>query len=282
MRRRFSRSYIIVIAGIVSALAAWALWIEPARLVVVEEPVGVPWPGRGALRVAVLTDLHVGSPFNGLGKLHDVVDRTNAARPDLVCILGDLVIQDVIGGHFVPPETIGGELARLRPVVGTFAVLGNHDGWLDHDRVRRALETSGVRVVENSAVRVATGAGPVWVAGVSDLWTGRHDLSAALAPVNDDGGPVLLLTHNPDIFPMVPPRVTLTLAGHTHGGQVKLPWIGRPIVPSQFGQRFAAGQIVEGGRRMFVATGIGTSILPIRFGVPPTVSILVLGGRGIS
>jgi len=282
LRQRISRSCIIVCAGIVSALAAWALWIEPSRLVVVEEQVEVPWSGHGALRVAVLTDLHVGSPFNGLAKLHDVVDRTNAARPDLVCILGDLVIQGIIGGHFIPPETIGGELARLRPAVGTFAVLGNHDGWLDHDRVRRALETSGARVVEDTAVRVATRAGPVWVAGVSDLWTGRHDLAAALAPVEDDGAPVLLLTHNPDIFPMVPSRVTLTLAGHTHGGQVQLPLIGPPIVPSQFGKRFAAGQIVEGGRRMFVATGIGTSILPVRFRVPPTVSILVLGGRGIS
>jgi uncharacterized protein len=282
LRQRLLKSYIIVIAGIVSALAGWALWIEPARLVVVEEQVDVPWLGRSALRVAVLTDLHVGSPFNGVAKLRDVVDRTNAARPDLVCILGDLVIQGVIGGHFIPPETIGGELARLRPAIATFAVLGNHDGWLDHDRVQRALEMSGAHMVEDTAVRVATAAGPVWIAGVSDLWTGRHDLAAALALVKDDGAPVLLLTHNPDIFPMVPSRVTLTLAGHTHGGQVQLPLIGAPIVPSQFGQRFAAGQIVEGGRHMLVATGIGTSIFPVRFRVPPTVSILVLGGRGLS
>jgi predicted MPP superfamily phosphohydrolase len=122
----------------------------------------------------------------------------------------------------------------------------------------------------------------VWIAGISDLWTGRHDLSAALAAVTDDLAPVLLLTHNPDVFPMVPARVTLTLAGHTHGGQVRLPFIGRPVVPSQFGARFAAGHIVEGGRHLFVATGIGTSIVPIRFRVAPTVSILVLGGAGIS
>jgi predicted MPP superfamily phosphohydrolase len=81
---------------------------------------------------------------------------------------------------------------------------------------------------------------------------------------------------------MVPARVTLTLAGHTHGGQVRLPFIGRPVVPSQFGARFAAGHIVEGGRHLFVATGIGTSIVPIRFRVAPTVSVLVLGGAGIS
>jgi predicted MPP superfamily phosphohydrolase len=87
---------------------------------------------------------------------------------------------------------------------------------------------------------------------------------------------VVLLTHNPDVFPFVPGRVALTLAGHTHGGQVRLPLIGRPVVPSQFGQRFAAGHVVEGGRHLFVATGIGTSILPVRFRVPPTVTLLTL------
>jgi predicted MPP superfamily phosphohydrolase len=264
------------------ALAAWAFFVEPARLVVVGERVDVAWPSRAPLRVAVLTDLHVGSPFNGLAKLHDVVDRTNAARPDLVCILGDLVIQGIIGGRFVAPEVIAGELMRLRPAVGTFAVLGNHDGWFDHDRILRALEMAGVRMVEDTAVRVATPSGPVWIAGISDLWTGRHDLQEALAAVTDDRTPVLLLTHNPDVFPTVPRRVTLTLAGHTHGGQVRLPWVGSPVVPSQFGKRFAAGHIVEGGRHMFVATGIGTSILPVRFFVPPTVSILVVSRAGIS
>ena len=90
------------------------------------------------------------------------------------------------------------------------------------------------------------------------------------------GEPVLLLTHNPDVFPMVPDRVALTIAGHTHGGQVRLPWIGAPIVPSRFGQRFAAGHVVEGNRHLFVATGVGTSIIPVRFRVPPAVTILRL------
>jgi len=124
-----------------------------------------------------------------------------AAQPDVICILGDLVIQGVLGGHFVPPEEIVIELARLRAPAGVVAVLGNHDGWLDHDRVRQALETISIRVVEDTAIRLDTPAGLLWVAGISDLWTGRHDLSAALAAVADDGAPVLLLTHNPDVFP---------------------------------------------------------------------------------
>jgi len=265
------------VGSVVVILGLWAFWIEPASLTVSERALSLPWPGERPLRVAVLTDLHVGSPFNGMAKLHSTVDRTNAAKPDVICILGDLVIQGVLGGRFVPPEEIAAELARLRAAAGVVAVLGNHDGWLDHDRVRHAVETAGIRVIEDTAIRLNTPAGPVWVAGLSDLWTGAHDLAAALAAVADNDTPVLLLTHNPDVFPSVPERVTLTLAGHTHGGQVRLPIAGALIVPSRFGQRFAAGHVVEGGRHLFVATGVGTSILPVRFRVPPTVTVLTLG-----
>jgi uncharacterized protein len=123
---------------------------------------------------------------------------------------------------------------------------------------------------------VETASGSVWIAGVSDLMTGMPDAAAAVAAARDDDAPVILMTHNPDIFPSVPDRVALTLAGHTHGGQVKLPLLGTPVVPSRFGSRFAAGHIVEGGRHLYVATGLGTSILPVRFRVPPTITILTL------
>ena len=269
-----------VAGGTALVLSLWAFWLEPASLTVAEHQVKLDWRAEKSLRVAILTDLHVGSPFNGIAKLRETVERTNAAQPALICILGDLVIQGVVGGRFVPPEEIAAELKHLRAPAGVVAVLGNHDGWLDHDRVRNALEGAGIRVVEDMAASLDTPAGPVWVAGISDLWTGRHDLAAAMSFVKDDGAPVLLLTHNPDVFPLIPDRVTLTLAGHTHGGQVRLPLAGRPIVPSKFGQRFAAGHVVEGGRHLFVATGVGTSILPVRFRVPPAVTILTLSRVG--
>jgi len=257
----------------------WGLWLEPSSLIVAEQQISLRWATHRPVRIAILTDLHVGSPFNGIAKLREIVDRTNEARPDMICILGDLVIQGVLGGRFVAPEEIATELKRLRAPAGIAAVLGNHDAWLDHDRVRDALERNGIRVLEEKAARYDTASGPLWVAGVSDLWTGRHDIAAALSAVKDDGAPVILLTHNPDIFPLVPDRVALTLAGHTHGGQVRLPFVGRPVVPSRFGQRFAAGHVVEDGRHLFVATGLGTSILPVRFRVPPAVTVLTLVAR---
>jgi predicted MPP superfamily phosphohydrolase len=275
--RRLRRWRLILAAAGCAILGAglWAFWLEPASLTVVEERIALSWSARGSVRIAVLTDLHVGSPFNGIAKLRETVDRTNAARPDVICILGDLVIQGVPGGRFVAPEKIAEELGRLRATSSVMAVLGNHDGWLNHDRVRDALERNGIRVIEETAVRLTTPAGPLWVAGVSDLWTGRHDVAAALGVVKNDDAPVILMTHNPDLFPLVPDRVAL--AGHTHGGQVRLPFLGRPIVPSRFGQRFAAGHVVEGGRHLFVATGVGTSILPVRFRVPPAIAVLTVG-----
>jgi len=275
-RRRLWPWGLGLIGCVTLALGLWAFWLEPASLSVLEERVSLRWPADRSLRIAVLSDLHVGSPFNGLAKVRDTVDRTNAAQPDLICILGDFVIQGVVGGRFVAPEEIAAELKNLRAPAGVVAVLGNHDGWFDHDRVRNALERNGIRVVEDTAARLNTPAGPLWVAGISDLYTGRHDLKAAMAAVEDDGAPVILLMHNPDLFPQVPDRVTLTLAGHTHGGQVRLPFIGRPVVPSEFGQRFAAGHVIEGGRHLYVSTGVGTSILPVRFRVPPVVAMLTL------
>jgi predicted MPP superfamily phosphohydrolase len=239
-----------------AALGLSAFWLEPASLTTQEVTLSVGWPLPRPLRIVVLTDLHVGSPYNGMDKLRSVVDRSNAANAGLVCLLGDVVmIEGVVGGRTVPPETIAPELGRLRARAGVFAVLGNHDGWFDHHRVRLALAQYGIHVVEDTAVRADTDAAALWVAGISDLWTGKHD---------------------PDVFPEVPRRVTLTLAGHTHGGQVKIPFFGPPIVPSRYGRRFAAGHVVEGGRHMFVATGVGTSILPVRFLVPPAVTVLTL------
>jgi predicted MPP superfamily phosphohydrolase len=267
-----------LLAGL--GLGLWAFVAEPASLRVREYPLAIPgWPaGRAGMRIALLSDLHTGSPYNGIDKLAEVVARTNAARPDLVLVAGDLVIQDVMGGRFVPPEEIATALSRLRAPLGVYAVLGNHDRWLDARRVIAALSRVGIPVLEDRAVEISRGGRggpPFWLVGISDYWTGPHDVRGALAQVTD-GAPVLAFTHNPDLFPQVPSRVSLTLAGHTHGGQVYLPLLGRLVVPSRFGERYAFGHVVENGRHLFVTAGVGTSIVPVRFLVPPEISVLRL------
>ena len=258
------------------ALGLWSFWLEPASLRVQTVDIPVDWPYVRPLRVALVSDLHVGAPYHGLARLPSTVDRINATTPDLIFIAGDVVTLGVLGGQFTTPEAIAQELRRLRAPSGVFAVLGNHDRLFSALRVRVALEAAGIRVLEDTASLVDTPSGRVWVAGLTDFWTGPHNLGRTLAAVTDTTTPVLLLTHNPDVFPRIPPRVMLTLAGHTHGGQVRLPLIGSPIVPSRYGQRYVRGLVIEGNRRLFVSTGIGTSDLPIRLGVPPTIFVLSL------
>ncbi len=135
-------------------------------------------------------------------------------------------------------------------------------------------------VLDNEALRLDRAGQPLWLVGIADALTGNPRIDVALGKV-PAGDPVVLLTHNPDLFDHeVPERVVLTLAGHTHGGQVRLPLIGAPIVPSAFGQRYAEGIVVEGKRTLFVTPGIGTSVLPIRLGVPPEISLLSLVADG--
>jgi hypothetical protein len=249
--------------------------IEPDRLVVNEVRIPLPgWPeALDDLRVAVLTDIHAGSPHIDLEKLDRIVATVNREEADLVVLLGDYLIRGVLGGRFIEPEAIAARLSALRARLSVVSVLGNHEWWFHGDRVRRAFLAEGMVVLEDEVLRIKVKERGLWIAGLADEWTRGADLEGTLRRVTDDE-PVMALTHNPDLFPRVPPRVTLTLAGHTHGGQVRLPFIGSPIVPSAYGQRYARGHIEEGGRHLFVSVGIGTSILPVRFGVPPEISLL--------
>ena len=267
--KRNLKLVIILFTIVFASFGLWAFWLEPASLRVHEETLSISWP-RQPLRVAILTDLHIGSPHNDLPQLKRLVAKTNATRPDLICIHG------VIGGEFVPPEPIANELENLRARLGVVAVLGNHDYWLDAARVTNALTNNGIIVLSDSAMTLGAAGDSFWLVGVSDLWAGEHNITAAMQFVTDDH-PVIPITHNPDLFPRVPIRVNLTLAGHTHGGQVRLPFLGAPVVPAN--PRYTAGHIVEDGKHLYVATGTGTSIMPVRFRVPPEVAVVTVKGH---
>ena len=271
------RNSVVIFLSVLLALSLWVFVIEPSSLTVHKETLHIPnWSQEHqGMKVAVLSDLHIGSPFAALDKLKRVVDQTNAEKPDIVVILGDFVITSVIGGKFVEPEPIAEVLKGLSAPLGVFAILGNHDWWYNGQRVTAALSQIGIVVLNNEARRVEYNGKPFWIDGVADKSSRKPDIDGSLEKVPTDEG-VIIITHSPDIFPDIPSRVSLTLAGHTHGGQVNIPFIGRPVVPSRFGQRYAAGHIVEDGRHLFVTTGIGTSIFPVRFRVPPEVVILTL------
>lgn len=263
-----------------AAAFVWGFWFEPQRLVVTETELALPgWPKPlSGLRVALLSDLHVGSPFWDLPALGRLVERTNAEKPDLILLAGDYQINDVPGGVFVPVEPIAECLSRLKAPLGVFAVLGNHDWWNEGERTRKAFTDHGIVVLEESFRKLEQHQAPFYLVGLADQITRSSAPQTALAGV-PAGAPTLLLVHEPDVFESFPRlgiSPTLTLAGHTHGGQVWLPLLGRRVVPSRFGERYAYGHIFENGRHLFVTSGVGTSVMPIRFLVPPEIAILVL------
>jgi len=270
----------IVLVFVLGMLVIWAFVLEPSCVSVRHPTITLlGWHAEhNDLKIAVLADLHVGAPHMSLHKLQEIVERTNAEAADLVVLLGDLVIHGVLGGRFIEPEPITEVLKNLWAPCGVIAVLGNHDWWYNGERVGKALQQAGIHVLENDVMRIDREGQSFWLAGLADLWTRKPDIEATLRRIPLDRNPIIMLTHNPDVFPDIPARVSLTLAGHTHGGQVNLPFIGRPIVPSQFGQRYAIGHITEQGRHLFVSGGIGTSIIPMRFRVPPEIVILTIRG----
>ncbi len=276
---QLKRSKAIITALFVTAtvLGFWAFVLEPDFLATHTYALRLPrWNADLAgLRVVVLADLHTGSPYNGIDKLKKIVKLTNGLKPDLIVIPGDLVIQGVFGGAFVAPEVAATELAQLKAPMGVWVSMGNHDYWLDARRVAAALEREKIGVLQDDAVQIKKGSAHFWLVGISDFLEGPHDVEKALSKVND-AAPVLMFTHNPDIFPTLTNQFSLLIAGHTHGGQVNFPFVGRPIVPSRFGERFAHGHVIEDGRHMFVSTGLGTSIFPVRFRVVPEISLLEL------
>ena len=275
--RRALRLSLVVRLGVVT-LALWAFVIEPRRLMVHSATLTLPgWPSAlVGLRVVAISDLHVGGPHMSLARLARVVARANELEPDVIVLLGDFVSTARVGGS---PDVaaIGTTLGQLRARLGVYAVLGNHDWWHGGPEVRRALSANGIAVIDDEAVPIVREGARAWLVGIADFTT-QHPHPARMLeekqlPVEE---PIICITHDPDVFPRVPARVALTLAGHTHGGQVRVPFFGAPVVPSVYRQRYVAGLVHEAGHQLFVTTGVGTSILPVRFGVVPELAVLTI------
>ena len=263
-------------------LGVWSLGIEPRRLIVRPASLATHlWPETmDPLRIAVISDLHVGAPHINLAKVDQVVKRVNRLQADLVVLLGDYVIQNVPFGKFVEPRLIMKRLGRLEARLGVLSVLGNHDWWYDGVAVGQALEQAGIPVLENQSTCIETGNGRFWVAGLADRTTRQPDIKGTLAEVPEDE-PVIMLSHDPAVFPDIPARVPLTLAGHTHGGQVKLGNLSPPLHSNGHTYDHLHGWTRDGTKSMFVAAGIGTSVVPMRFKVPPEVVLITLRSRAV-
>lgn len=281
-----------MLAGLILAGGAyWALWHEPNTLVVEHYEIGLPgWEkSLDGYKIIAISDIHGGSVGVTPEKIRLLVDRANEQDPDLIVLLGDFVSQKSGDREQLkmPIDEIAMLLRPLRARDGVFAVIGNHDNWYGYEKVRGALERAGIAVLEDEA-KVIESRGTVFtLIGTKDalkshIWAVySKEEKEALARVGARGK-IIAITHNPDIIDMITGELlisndlVLLLAGHTHGGQVWLPILGAPVVPSSYGQKYAKGVIIDKGIKVFVTPGIGTSILPLRFMVPPEISVVSL------
>lgn len=226
-------------------------------------------PELAGLRVVQLSDIHAGGMV-GPRRLRRIARQVARLKPDLVVVTGDIVNASPHEAELVAPI-----LGSLEATHGVWASLGNHDHFVDGDAVAAALERAGVRVLRNRGEIIQRGRSAFWLAGVDDTWTQRDDMAAALAD-KPEGMPVLLLAHDPDLWPeAVERRVDVTLSGHTHGGQFGLVKLHPALSIARLMTRFTAGRFEQDGSVLHVSRGTANN-LPIRLGAPTEVGLFEL------
>jgi uncharacterized protein len=274
-RRRFLRRCLFAAGGVVVAgggAFAYGRW-EASAIRVVPQVVAVRHlpPAFVGKTVAVLADFHHG-PFVSIEFVREAVPLANSLAPDLVALVGDFAHKGTHAAEQLPPCL--DVLQDLRAPLGVFAVPGNHDmkGRVYHECVAATTLSD----LTNRSVRLSVGGDHLWLAGVDDLWWGKPDQDAALKGI-PDGSAVVLLSHNPDFAEERPDtRVGLVLSGHTHGGQVRLPFVESAWVPSKYGAKYARGLAAGPASPVFTSAGLGTAGAPVRMNCPPEINLLTL------
>lgn len=232
------------------------------------------WPeGQSKLKLLLVSDVHVAGPDMPPERLEGIVEQINLLKPDIVTFAGDFVSDKrTATSRYTTNEALA-PLKSLKAKQGVFAVLGNHDHWRNSDAIRKALIEAGITLLTNDATQV----GPLVLGGIDDDFTDRADVPATLLKMKPLSGFPVYLSHSPDITPDLPDKESLILAGHTHCGQIVLPFFGALATMSEYGNRFACGEIDEDKKTIFVSAGLGTSILPLRLGAVPDMWLITLG-----
>lgn len=260
----------IAAAVLLLALAVWTVAVEPRWVAARVEPLSsAQWQAPAGLKVAVAGDWHLTTRsawrITSVERAARIVDQINAGRPDVILLPGDFLAGSG-GDEDLSIEEMAAVLGRLKAPQGVYAVLGNHDWWHDGERTARALSAAGIRVLENASARLP--GHDIWVVGIGDDSTGHSQPDKALAGV-PKGAATLVMMHDPFSFATMLPTRGLVVAAHTHGGQVSVPGYGALVVPGRAPREWAYGWIARKDKRMYVTSGLGVSILPVRFNMRP-------------
>lgn len=265
--------FLLAIGGV-----GYGFLMEPNQFKVETVRLKLPRLARSfsGLRLAQISDIHMGGWMNGK-RFQRVADLVIDQKPDLLLITGDFMIgHDALDISQQAIQDLILELSRLSSSFPTFAVLGNHDYWTDVETVRHILTSSGTTDLTNAVSTLKRGEDSLHICGVDDIWEGDARLDDVISQLGD-GGPAILMAHEPDFADTsaATGRFDLQLSGHTHGGQVVLPFIGPPILP-HLGRKYPSGLYQVGEMIQYTNRGVGMARLPIRINCPPEITLFVL------
>ncbi|MBF0311043.1 MAG: metallophosphoesterase family protein [Magnetococcales bacterium] len=250
---------------LLSLILLWAGLVEPRWIVLRQLNAHLKnWP-QDRTRVAILSDFHIGSIHMDTERLDRLVARVNREQPDLVLFLGDFTYSgDVRANDPARMEEIATILGHMEAPLGRYAVLGNADARFEPSRLTEALLGHGIHPLKNENRRIQVNSGAFHLAGVNHPFTGGADLNRSLAGITP-GQPVLLMTHDPEMIKHLNRENLFALAGHTHGGQVRLPGMPALVMASDLPRSWAWGLIRHHAQWLFVTAGLGTEGVPLRF-----------------
>lgn len=248
----------------------YAFFIEPNRLNITTYEYNTN-KINDDIKIAFLSDFHTGSPFNNLKRLEYIIDKTNALNPDIILLGGDYVVYDVVLGKHIQIEDILKILQKLKAPLGVYAVLGNHDYWeYDFKTLKQSFEDNNISLLINENIEFKN----FNLIGIDDACTYHHNIEKSFVAINENKLDIIL-THSPEAFPEVNAQ-SVMLAGHVHGGQIKLPIIGVLSTATRLGKEYVSGRYDKNNKTLFLSKGLGTSILPLRFMATPEIIILTL------
>lgn len=275
----FVSDAIILLIAIAWCVVFYGSFIESRFIVVNEQTIDTKESPAGYLHAVVISDIHAGG-YKGKAFVQELIDTINQAHPDVVFLLGDFVQQHASEATALAP------FKTFTSVYPTYAVLGNHDyqlegdhldpAWQNANNIESLLESYGVHVLRNEGLLIRDG---LWVAGVEEVWTGQVNLDAALQG-RPAGTQTIALVHNPDLVLDLQPNheIDLVLAGHTHGGQIRLPLIGPvPALPTKLGRAYDKGLFDYQDQKLFITSGVGESGPRARLFNPPEIVSIFIG-----